>query len=66
MEGSPCDQEEAAKDPAAKQRPLGEWFPLYPDIIPQPSLSSAAGVFYKLPISWVDILLWSERWIIKR
>ena len=24
MEGSPCDQEEAAKDPAAKQRPLGE------------------------------------------
>ena len=24
MEGSPCEGEEAAKDPAAKQPPLGE------------------------------------------
>ena len=30
MEGSPCEGEEAAKDPAAKQPPLGELCqPLY-------------------------------------
>ena len=40
MEGSPCEGEEAAKDPAAKQPPLGELCqPLNLVIVVIPSLN---------------------------